>query len=60
MSIAANSAPAWFRASTVRAEKPQRGKSGVPFMKSITRFCEIAFWISSRIWSSVMIMAPPS
>ena len=44
---------------TVRAENPQRGKSGVPFMKSITWFCEIAFWISSRIWSSVTIMAPP-
>ena len=33
----------------MRAEKPQRGMSGVPFMNSITRSSLIARLISSRI-----------
>jgi hypothetical protein len=40
----------------VRAEKPQRGMSGVPFMNSMTRLRRIASVISSRIWSSVTII----
>ena len=39
----------------MRAEKPQRGMSGVPFMNSITRSSLIARLISSRICSLVMV-----
>ena len=34
-STAANGVPSVWRAATVRAEKPQAGASGVPFMKRI-------------------------
>ena len=58
MSTAANGAPSDCSIATVRAENPQAGASGVPFMNRITGFSEIALWIASRIGlvlSSVML-----
>ena len=56
MSTAANGVPSASSAATVRAEKPQRGASGVPFMKRMTSLPEIAFWISSLICCSTVLM----
>ena len=49
MSTAANGVSSACRAATVRAEKPQAGASGVPFMKRITLCSAIASAIASRI-----------
>ena len=56
MSTAANGLPSASSTATVRAEKPQRGASGVPFMKRMTSLPEIAFWISSLICCSTVLM----
>jgi hypothetical protein len=58
MSTAANGVPSDCRAPTVRAENPQRGCSGVPFMKRITRFSSIAALMASRICVFSSVMAP--
>ena len=61
MSTAANGAPSPCSAATVRAEKPQAGWSGLPFMKRITGFSEIASAIAARMGLSVCsLMAPGS
>jgi hypothetical protein len=61
MSTAANGVPSPCSAATVRAEKPQAGWSGLPFMKRITGLSEIASAIASRIGLSVCwLMAPGS
>src|SRR4051812_32304934 len=49
MSTAANGVSSDCSAATVRAEKPQAGASGVPFMNRITLCSEIASEIASRI-----------
>src|SRR3954452_16255085 len=54
MSTAANGAPVASRAATVRAEKPQAGRSGVPFMKRMTSWSRIASAIASRMGFSVV------
>jgi hypothetical protein len=54
MSTAANGAPSACRAPAVRAEKPQAGASGVPFMKRMTGLSSIADWIASRMGLSDM------
>ena len=56
MSTAAN-VPTASSAATVRAEKPQRGASGVPFMKRMTSFSAIASWIAALICCSGVLMA---
>src|SRR5882724_4812243 len=48
MSTAANGAPTLCRQLTARAEKPQAGASGFPFMNRIKVFSSIAFWMASR------------
>ena len=60
MSSAAYWTPSWLSAAEVRIENPQAGCSGVPFMKSITWFSSIAFWMKSRISSFVMSSLPES
>src|SRR4051794_41775713 len=47
-STAAKGAPADCSAATVRAEKPQAGASGLPFMNRITRCSAIACAIAAR------------
>ena len=49
MSTAAKGTSSDCRIATVRAEKPQAGASGVPFMNRITSCSAIASWIASRI-----------
>jgi hypothetical protein len=56
MSTAANGAPTASSAATVRAENPQRGASGVPFMKRSTSFSAIASWIAALICCSGVLM----
>src|SRR5690348_8977322 len=56
MSTAANSVPTASSVATVRAENPQRGASGVPFMKRMTSFSAMASWIASRICCSTVLM----
>src|SRR5271165_3923049 len=48
-STAANGVSSDCRTATVRAEKPQAGASGVPFMNRITSCSSIAWAIASRI-----------
>ena len=55
MSSAAYCTPSALSAPAVRAEKPQAGWSGVPFMNSITRFSSIACSMKSRISSFVTV-----
>src|SRR3546814_8894870 len=55
MSTAANGASSDCSVATVRAEKPQAGASGVPFMNRITWFDLIAPLSASRIWFSSLI-----
>ena len=55
MSIAAKSASTSRSAWMTRIEKPHMGRSGVPFMNSITRFSEIALSSASAISCSLMI-----
>ncbi len=54
MSTAAYGAPSSSSTATVRAENPQRGSSGVPFMKRITLLSAIACSIAVRIGLSLM------
>ncbi len=49
MSTAANGASKAWSIATVRAEKPQAGASGVPFMKRIVSCSPIASAIASRM-----------
>ena len=56
MSTAANGVPSASRTCTVRAENPQRGASGVPFMKRMTSFSAIASWIAVLICCSGVLM----
>ena len=58
MSSAAYFTPSAFSAPDVRAENPQAGWWGVPFMKSITLFSLIAFSMKPRISSFVMRASP--
>ncbi len=54
MSSAAYCTPSALSAPAVRAEKPQAGWWGTPFMKSITLFSWMAFSMKLRISSLVM------
>ncbi len=54
MSSAAYWTPSALSAPAVRAEKPQAGWLGTPFMKSITLFSLMAFSMKERISSLVM------
>ena len=58
MSTAANGVPSASSACTVRAEKPQRGASGVPFMKRMTSLSAIASWIAVLICCSGVLIRP--
>jgi len=49
MSTAANGVPSDSSTATVRAEKPQRGASGVPFMNRMTSCSSMACLMASRI-----------
>src|SRR5215207_6012103 len=60
MSTAANGASRACRAAEVRAEKPHMGCSGVPFMKRMTSFSEIACSIASRRVVGCSLIAAPS
>ena len=60
MSSAEYWTPSAFRQPDVRAEKPQAGWFGVPFMKSITWFSWIAFSRNARISSFVIVRLPES
>src|SRR6202035_1094821 len=71
MSTAAKGTSRDCRMATVRAEKPQAGASGVPFMNRITFFSPIASAIASRIgfdsslvagtgWGSLLIIGTGS
>ena len=55
MSIAAKSASTSRSDWMTRIEKPHIGRSGVPFMNSMTRFPEIAVSSASAISCSLMI-----
>ena len=59
MSTAAKDAPSESRYCTVRAENPQRGCSGVPFMKRITSCSPIASVMASRMGLVVSLTATP-
>ena len=54
MSTAANGVSSVCSAPAVRAEKPQRGASGVPFMKRMTSWSAIASEMASRSGFSLM------
>jgi hypothetical protein len=54
MSSAAYLTPSELRQPDVRAENPQAGASGEPFMKSITGFSSMACLRKSRISSLVI------
>jgi hypothetical protein len=56
-STAANGAPSVSSAATVRAEKPQRGASGVPFMNRRTSFSAIASLIAALICCSGVLIS---
>ena len=58
MSSAAYWTPSALSAPAVRAENPQAGCWGVPFMKSITGFSSMALEMKSRISSSVTGVPP--
>src|SRR4051794_6628576 len=57
MSTAANGTSSDCSVATVRAENPQAGASGVPFMKRITSCSAIASWMASRI--GLLSAGPP-
>ena len=59
MSTAANGVPSACSVATVRAENPQAGCSGVPFMNRITLFSSIAFSMASRICVVVVVAHGP-
>src|ERR687893_576092 len=56
MSTAAKGVPSASSAATVRAEKPQRGASGVPFVKRRTSLSAIASLIAALICCSGVLM----